>query len=322
MIENYDDWPIALEPKDTLDHQYDNYIAFLLDTARACTTVFEDIVEDSLYMVKDGDGNFYIPEWDYDGIVDMEVGQGYHVMMYGLDTLVYTASKFNAMIASFNTTNFSFVSPTCYNQSIIVESIDLGEIEIEAGDELAAFTPGGICCGGVVCHGFFPLIFAAWEDDETTYEIDGFQPDQEIRFRFWDRSEDLVIIISNTDSQEGRVPLFNDYPYSVVNIGSAIDISQPLFPQEFKLYPNFPNPFNSTTRISFCIVDAGKVEVKVYDQLGRHIGALCNQNLTTGFHNLSWDGTDLNGRPVNSGVYFCRIQLDDKSETIRMVLTK
>ncbi|MDP8240764.1 MAG: FlgD immunoglobulin-like domain containing protein [Candidatus Hatepunaea meridiana] len=322
--EDYDDWLIDLD-ENAEEHPWDNYIAYLPDEPRDIEVVFDEIDDiNNLALVKDGDGNFYIPEWEYNGIGNMEVGQGYHVIMYHNDQLVYTASQRKAIVASCNTDYFDFIRRTGSNHAIIVENISLDDIEIEEGDELAAFTPDGLCCGGVVCHGSFPLIFAAWRDDETTEEMDGYLPGQEIIFIFWDRSENRVITTeTNTDSwRNGTVTSFSDYPYSVVNIGSSEKTLKPSIPHKFKLLANYPNPFNASTRIRFNLADAGRVRVIVFDQLGHNVRTLLNRQVPAGHHSFSWDGTDRNGIPVNSGMYFCRVNAGDNNDIVKMVLAK
>ena len=320
----YDEYPITLEINGE-GHYYNNYIAYLPNEPRDAEVVFSEIEDiNNLHIVKDGYGNFYIPEWEWDGIGDMEVGQGYEVIMYEQDVLEYTVSKNKAKIASYNTVYFDFISPTCYSHPIIIENINIDDMQIEEGDELAAFTPDGLCCGGVICHGSFPLIFPAWKDDETTDEIDGYLPDQEILLRLWDKSSNRVISLDrNSDSwNDKRVPSFNDFPYSLVSIGSVDAPSKPSLPQIFKLFVNYPNPFNSYTYIKLDLQSTSHVKVNIFDQSGRNVRTILDCPLLAGRHAFSWDGTDDKSYPVNTGIYFCRVKTDDKSETIRMVLTK
>ena len=66
----------------------------------------------------------------------------------------------------------------------------------------------------------------------------------------------------------------------------------------------FPNPFNSTTEISF----SGSVEeVHIYDVLGRLLRSWDGVELPTGNTNLKWDGIDENGQLAPSGVYLIQL---------------
>jgi len=81
--------------------------------------------------------------------------------------------------------------------------------------------------------------------------------------------------------------------------------------------PNFPNPFNSTTTISYTIANKGLVELTIHDIQGRVIRVLKSGVQSAGEHQLTWDGTDTHGLAVTSGVYFCRLQLGSKHKQFR-----
>lgn len=53
-------------------------------------------------------------------------------------------------------------------------------------------------------------------------------------------------------------------------------------PNNFILYQNFPNPFNSITKIRFSLKENNKVLVKLYDVLGREISVILDEFLPTG----------------------------------------
>ena len=67
---------------------------------------------------------------------------------------------------------------------------------------------------------------------------------------------------------------------------------------------NYPNPFNPSTTISFTIPEVSDVEITIYDALGRKIKSLVSEQVNKGLHNKLWDGTNDNGQPVVSGIYF------------------
>jgi hypothetical protein len=87
---------------------------------------------------------------------------------------------------------------------------------------------------------------------------------------------------------------------------------------DFQLGVNYPNPFNSTTRIPFAIARAAYVNVALYDLQGRRIAILIDRELAPGNYEADFDGSEL-----ASGVYFFRMTADDYfEETRRMVLAK
>jgi len=85
------------------------------------------------------------------------------------------------------------------------------------------------------------------------------------------------------------------------------DISDTEQPSEFKLLGNYPNPFNPSTNIKFAIPDQSEVELIIYDIMGNSIKYLFHSNLNSGYHEVSWDGTNNHGQIVSSGIYFYKI---------------
>ena len=89
-----------------------------------------------------------------------------------------------------------------------------------------------------------------------------------------------------------------------------LDLSDQL-PGEYSLSQNYPNPFNPSTNISFSIVDASEVSLKVYDLSGKEINELANNFYTPGTYNVKWDATDSFGNQVSSGIYIYQLKTKD-----------
>lgn len=85
---------------------------------------------------------------------------------------------------------------------------------------------------------------------------------------------------------------------------------------------NQPNPFNAATVINYRIATDGPVRVEVYDILGRRMATPVDAWQRAGEYQVMWNGTDLRGVPVGSGMYFYRLQSDDGLLTRKMTLLK
>ncbi len=86
----------------------------------------------------------------------------------------------------------------------------------------------------------------------------------------------------------------------------------------FRLFPNFPNPFNSTTKIRFTVEDfSSMVSLKVYNILGDEIETLINENLSPGMYSA-----DFNASKLTSGIYFTKLEAGNFCEIIKMVYIK
>jgi flagellar hook assembly protein FlgD len=77
------------------------------------------------------------------------------------------------------------------------------------------------------------------------------------------------------------------------------------------------------TTLSFVVPANGTtVDLAVFDAEGRRIRQLVRNRLDAGPISLTWDGRDLGGRRVESGVYFGRLSFDGKSESQRLTIVR
>lgn len=81
--------------------------------------------------------------------------------------------------------HFDPISNTNVNHSLLIIDALIDEESLAFGSEIAVFTPEGLCAGGDQWLDD-TLGFAAWGDNELTEELDGFQENEEMSFRFWD----------------------------------------------------------------------------------------------------------------------------------------
>jgi hypothetical protein len=95
-----------------------------------------------------------------------------------------------------------------------------------------------------------------------------------------------------------------------------------LLPSTFSLEQNYPNPFNPSTIISYQIPAQSKVQIKIFDALGREIRSLIDEEKSAGKYSIAWDGADNYGKQVASGVYFYSIISKEFVQTKKMVLMR
>ncbi len=93
-------------------------------------------------------------------------------------------------------------------------------------------------------------------------------------------------------------------------------------PAGLELYPNYPNPFNPATTISYRLPAAGRATLRVFDLLGREVGRPVDTREAAGDQSVTFDGSGL-----SSGVYVYRLTLipdngASLSQTRRMLLIK
>lgn len=121
--------------------------------------------------------------------------------------------------------------------------------------------------------------------------------------------------------------LFFDSTNSILYCGTNVGIyklntvngfSENIYPitNHYKLYPNFPNPFNHTTTIRYKIGSTSYVKIFIYNTLGERVKSLVDNQQSYGDYRIVWDGTNDSGVTVNSGVYFVKMVVFSKEVVI------
>ncbi|RPI01125.1 MAG: T9SS C-terminal target domain-containing protein, partial [Calditrichaeota bacterium] len=88
------------------------------------------------------------------------------------------------------------------------------------------------------------------------------------------------------------------------------------------LEQNFPNPFNSSTRLQFSIPSATHVKLSIHNVMGQKVKSLIDQQLAAGTHSVIWDATDDYGSPIANAVYLYTIQSEWGVRTKKMIVLK
>ncbi len=84
-----------------------------------------------------------------------------------------------------------------------------------------------------------------------------------------------------------------------------------------------PNPFTSETSIRYTVPTGGSAtSIRLYDIRGRLVRTLADRSSDGGEYEAEWDARDESGRRLPAGVYFCRVEIGEWSETRKMVLIR
>lgn len=131
------------------------------------------------------------------------------------------------------------------------------------------------------------------------------------------------------DEEQLRTTIYGNFEE---NIGSTIFIEQvtvyeltgeptlankDITVSQFYLHPNYPNPFNPSTRIQFDLERNEFVVLEVFSLEGRKIATLLNGEKSKGNHVVYFDASDL-----SSGTYVYRLSAGSYSQTRKMTLIK
>ena len=83
-----------------------------------------------------------------------------------------------------------------------------------------------------------------------------------------------------------------------------------------------PNPFNTTTRISYRMATPGPVRLEIYNTLGQRVRTLVDEAQPAGFYQVLWDARDQEGAVVSAGVYLARLLYRGGAESRRLLYLK
>lgn len=122
----------------------------------------------------------------------------------------------------------------------------------------------------------------------------------------------------------------NLYGYGLINALAAVNyfgITAPPdttdIPDRFVLYQNAGNPFNDFTTINYDVKEAGNVRIAVYNMLGQKVRTLVDRHhsVQSGC-SVTWNGTNMQGKKVSSGIYFYRLEAKGFVKTKKMLLVR
>jgi hypothetical protein len=119
--------------------------------------------------------------------------------------------------------------------------------------------------------------------------------------------------------KDGYTAVWETYVPSYV---LGVDDDPGPLPRTFSLGQNHPNPFNPTTTIGYSLPQRSDVELAVFNILGQLAAEFSFTNQPAGRHSMVFDGKDMYGRELPSGIYFYRLKAADFVTTRKMVLVR
>jgi hypothetical protein len=101
-----------------------------------------------------------------------------------------------------------------------------------------------------------------------------------------------------------------------------MEIERTFYPVAFRVYNNYPNPFNPITTINYDLPKKADVVIMIHDINGREIVELVNENQLPGYKTINWNGINANGLPVSTGLYFYYIHAGEFHSMMKMIFLK
>ncbi len=103
---------------------------------------------------------------------------------------------------------------------------------------------------------------------------------------------------------------------------TRLDLEAPDIPKVFALENCYPNPFNSKTTITFDLPEEARVEIIVYDLMGREVWKSARTHYSAGTYSVIWNGANHTGQPVGTGMYLVRLNSAKYNATQKVLLMK
>lgn len=279
---------------------------------------FSRLVEENVdFYAVNKNGVLYHPQYPTGPYPNLNPGEC--VRIYGLDDIVFSYPPEPDEIPDdelFETVHFQYTN-TGVNMSIIIESLE--GIQLVEGSEVACVTEAGLVAGASLINPEQERWgLAAWGDDSWTPDtIDGFEYDEPITFLYWDPVID--------DEYQVEVELLEGHGITfrpsvdpvIVGMHVSVDDEYLIHPAGFSLDGVYPNPFNSSTQVSYTLNRPGQIRLSMYDLSGRLV-----YGSQFYYKNYGQHVSRVSGEGLQSGSYVITLDFDGERKSSRIVLLK
>ena len=150
-------------------------------------------------------------------------------------------------------------------------------------------------------------------EEKGSWDGDWFEP-----MGLFDWSAVDILEISSEQGAFNEAELWFDDIRIVDQQAADIDSGMPT-PHSFFVNPNYPNPFNPETTISYYLPEASPVKISVFDIQGRELDVLLNQQMSAGQHQSI---VNAGLKQYKTGIYFARVDAGGQSRVVKMLYLK
>ncbi len=288
---------------------------FDLDVSAPDYYGFSSII-DMLVIAKDSQGRFISPEFEFSNMPPLRETQGYKLLINNDQEFILNYPERQEELAWFRGSNSQLrddlLKPpnTGKNMSVLVNNIS--GLNISTGDQLSAYSlDGGLVGLGLIdenCRCGLPV----WGDDECTEKVNGLIDGQTFVIMGWDETLDREIELEVETILHGSDLTYKTDSFLVINLRTKA-----IIPDHFYLIQPYPNPFNSTTRITYGLSNQTELSLSIFDITGRKIADLVNNIQPAGEHTLIWEANN-----SAAGIYLIKMECERFSSVRKVVLVR
>ena len=238
-----------------------NMIGYLRTSPAAADAVLSDMnASGNLIIAKDYLGAAYLPEWNFNGIGNLNPGQGYQIKVNNAGVLQYNANEVDYRISSVDvidnsTTIQSSISITDNNMTLIIEDKAWSNIPKE-GSEIVVMDDDGHIFGAAKYTPNVSVV-TIWGDDNTTSDKDGLFSGEQFNIKLLSDSKFIDLEVESI------------YSYEINSIELVSNVTSVLSTEESKVLQRVVNVLgqdvinyenNELNRVLFMIYSDGSVE--------------------------------------------------------------
>ena len=282
-------------------------LGYLRSTSAPIADMLSPIVS-NIVIVKNSNAAVYWPLWGVDDIGNMIPGEGYQIKMSNADTLIYPANSTTFPNSYKSYLDNIQVRNTGSNMTIGIP-LQSWILTPDFGDQILIKNLKGDLMGRSVFNGE-NMAISVWGDDYLTPDIDGMTSDEIFNLFVLNRNGALQELIVN-DWQIG------DDKYKTNSISVVGEINLLVTEGGFTLFQNTPNPFISTTNISYNLIRSSNVNLFVFNILGEKVWDSGVVYSKAGINTISFNSIGL-----QAGMYLYKIESEGVSETKIMNIVK
>jgi hypothetical protein len=290
-----------------------NMIGYLRTTPADCQAVFEEVSEE-VVIVKNYEGLAYLPAWGFNGVGDMNPGEGYQVKMNSNQVLTYLANDQEYRMTDLELVRNDlqhFEKPVITGNNMQVAIFDEAwDVLPQAGDEIAVYDRKGVLVGASVYTSPLTLI-TLWGDDVYSVEKDGLLEGEDFIFEIWNQATEQLHSFHIKQWLQGSLQFHTD---AISQVGAvSTETEAPDF--SVNLFEILPNPTASKTTLSFGFEKAFSIKIQLFNVLGEMLETISHQDFEKGKHTISFDSSRW-----DAGTYYIGFGTDDYKQTKKLII--
>ena len=291
-----------------------NMIGYLRMEAAPADAVLAELNDaGNLVIAKNYLGSAFLPEFNFNGIGDLEPGQGYQLKTNEAGTLNFLSNDNSYRLSAIEVIqndlrHFELATNTGSNMTITVLA-DAWETSPTIGDEIAAFNSKGELVGSAIYTEPVSVI-SVWGNDETTEKVDGLNNGEAMTFKLWNKRFNTTKELIVKEWIEGANAYQTDAVYQIGAI-EAVEYSNSI--SQLGVYPI---PAKHELNVDLELGQSEAVTVSIYNLIGELI-ATNSYEMSKGINTIQ---LDIDG--LKDGVYLCKVNSGNNQMTRKFNVLK